>query len=248
MQLLNAQSDLSSQVQELRRNGSSEVLTAAEAQLSELSSVQQRLASGTISVAALRSEVTATVTAAIAIAGQVRAATTASALQADLALRTASADARRTVDAFVTDFYEKKIFDPYLRFASAEDEAAYREREAERQRAITTAQAENTPEGDLRAVALARAQLKDAGAHGAAGSPDYQPMVDNLDRAHASLDAQLRPASRTYDPLDEVAPAVTADASILAALRDAGVTTCDTSQRGHGVNHTIRDCVAVVRT
>lgn len=245
MQLLNAQSDLSSQVQELRRDGGSEVLSAAEAQLSELSQVQQRLASGIINVAALRSEVTAIVAAATAVATEARVSRTSHAQHAEAALTMASAEARHTVDAFVTDFYEKKVFDPYLRFASAEDEAAYRERAEERQRAIQAAHAEGTPEGTSRATDLTIAQLDDAGAHGASDSPDFQTWRNRLGHSRTSLTAAMAKSSdgppvsdpaNNRDPLEDISPNPHVDPSILAALKISGVTVSDPSATGHGLN------------
>lgn len=153
-------------------------------------------------------------------------------------LATASAQARRVTQDFVHDFYEKRIFDRYLRFDSAEDEKEYREREAARQKAIEKAQAENTPEGNLRAGELAEAQLKDAGAHGADLSPEYQPKLDQLRQGNASLKAVISSPQQQQADAAVLAAASTnrADhAKAAAALKNAGVIVADQSQTGHGV-------------
>ncbi|WP_150131398.1 hypothetical protein [Caulobacter mirabilis] len=249
MQLLNAQTELTSQIQELRRAGGAELLAAAEAQMTDLVGFQRRLASGTVSAAALRGEIVACVTAATNVAQQVRASALTSDRSAS-ALDVARTEARAAVNEFADAYYRDRIFDPYLRFSSAEEEEAYRKREAERQQQIERAKAEGTPEGDLRAVRLSRDQLRDAGAHGATASPDYARWDERFGRAETALEAQIgrgsrergntAPSAQNIDPLDDIAPNSNIDPALLASLRSAGVTVADQSQSGHGVTQSAK--------
>lgn len=110
--------------------------------------------------------------AAIAVAAQTAAAAGN--------LTAASAATRQNVESLSNDLFQRRIFDPYLGFASAEEEADYRAREAERQRAIAEQLALHTPEGDLMAGGLTAGQMLDANAHGAGASPEFQPRWDHL--------------------------------------------------------------------
>lgn len=71
-----------------------------------------------------------------------------------------------SIEAVGRDVFEKRVLDPYLCFASAVDEEAYRKRERERDEFRTHALALRTPEGDRRELELAQDQLRDAGGHG----------------------------------------------------------------------------------
>tara|TARA_R110002051_G_scaffold269600_1_gene329788 strand:+ start:4120 stop:4803 length:684 start_codon:yes stop_codon:yes gene_type:complete len=183
-------------------------------------------------LAAIRAEVMASVAASQTLAQQARS-TVASAQTAEMALHEASAVAHREVASFVHDFYEQKIFDPYLRFASPEDEAAYRQREEAYQRAINAASAAGTPEGNLQATRLAVAQLEDAGAHGADASPDYAPTLAGLRTAERGLAGELArssPAQRTVEAgeppasnVNGITASTTIDAELLAQLRGTGM-------------------------
>lgn len=86
-------------------------------------------------------------------------------------------DARSKVAGYANELFERKVFDPYLHFNSIEEETAYREREAQRKRAMEAALAEHTAHGDHRAAVLVYEQTVDAGAHGATASPDYQRVL-----------------------------------------------------------------------
>lgn len=193
--------------------------------------------SGLVSI---RAEVAAFVAAAQVIANQA-AASAATALTAEAALHLASEAARREVASFVEDFYEKKIFDPFLRFASAEDEAAYREREEKYQRDIQAARALGTPEGDLRALELVEAQMLDAKAHGAGDSGQFAPMAAGIASKKAALkaalggEAELGAPSPPADEATRTAPTPDKSADPLAALREAGVVLADPNEDGHGV-------------
>lgn len=218
----------------------------AQNQLSRLGGLHQRIeqmhGGG---LAAIRAEVMATVAASQAMSQQARTSTV-SAQAAEAALHAASEEAHRNVTTFMHDFYERKIFDPYLRFASPEEEEAYRKRETERERAIKTALAEGTPQGNLRANDLAIAQLEDAGAHGADASPEYQSSMARLRQGRAALTREMGVEAQAAgqapappaDPLVDIKSSVDIPGDVLAALRATGVVVADQSQTGHGVNAT----------
>ena len=151
------------------------------------------------------------------------------------ALQAASDAARRQVAQFEQDFYEKKIFDPYLRFASPDDEEAYRKREAERHAEIKAANDKGTPQGSLEASRLALDQLNDAGAHGADRSPDYQPKLDAMRSARAQLAAATEKqspatAAPPADPLDAASGNVALPADLVAGFRATGTSVADPGQ------------------
>ncbi len=246
-QIANAQSDIENQLAALReasnRSGDNSHLTQAQSQLLNLAQLQQRVGiADIVTLAGLRAEVNASVAAAQSVVQQAQAAGGASQI-AQAALYEASEKAHRTATDFVRDFYDRHIFDKYLEFADAKDEEDYRKREAERQAAIEKALAEHTPEGNLKAVQLERDQLKDAGAHGADRSPDYQRWNDRLAAANNDLGTALANApgksntvkSTTNDPLDAIKSASPAPPEVLANFRAAGVTLADQTGEGHGV-------------
>lgn len=111
MQLLNAQAEAAQQLAALQSGGApADLVGLAHSQLAELATVQQRLASGTVSAAMLRQEVT---TAVAAIGGTMQQARSASASsQAEITLERVRAEARQTINDFTRAFYEDRIFDP----------------------------------------------------------------------------------------------------------------------------------------
>lgn len=245
MQLLSAQAQVQEQLAQLRQIGASDLLAAVEGQSQMLAALQQQLASGAVPAAALRGDLAAIVATLTTTSGQAQAAAAAHATHAERTLLEASAQARQTAQNFVQAFYEDKIFDKYLTFKSDEEERAYREREAARQKAIEAELAKGTPQGNRRALELSRAQLEDAGRHGADQSPDYGAWVARSSESIASLDeAFARHAgdriafvtTPTQDVLDDIAPSATIDPAIVAALRAAGVAPTDPKLSGHGLN------------
>lgn len=137
-----------------------------------------------------------------------------------VSMRQASEAARASASSFAHDYYDRRMFDSYLKFASVEDEDEYRRREQERKQAIEKALAERTPEGDLRALDLSIEQLKDAGAHGAKRSPDYQPELDNMTEHRAALKTALSPQ---VDTVSAKAESGKPAPDPIAALKAAGV-------------------------
>lgn len=136
------------------------------------------------------------------------------------ALIEARENARHTVENVWAGM---KDFDPYLKFSSAEDERAYRDREAARLAQIEKEKAKNTPEGDLNAVRLTKQQLGDAGQHGADRSPDYASRLSALDDAENQLQPAMQ-ANRSTEKKSAPSPNHSDDlAAAMAAFADAGV-------------------------
>lgn len=231
------------------------VLTQGGVKLQQLNSLRDQLVGGAKDVTALRAEIASAVADIRAYTSQVGAATGAtqgasSEQAAQIALREASAASRKTVDDFERDFYERRIFDPYLRFASATDEETYRQNEAERRREIEKARAEHTPEGDLRAVNLSIDQLRDAGAHGADRSREFKPHLDALYKSSDALTSAIGASQRTTrqqveqgapaakdtpDPLASVGAKSPDAKGAVAVLIAAGLSGPQSDNLGHGV-------------
>lgn len=159
-------------------------------------------------------------------------------------LAAAAKAAREAVSDFADDYFGKRKFDPYLTFASDEEEREFRKREAQREKEIEAARAEGTPEGDKRAADLSLAQLEDAGAYGADKSADYEPLRTKLAESKAGLEAQLeagkpKPTPNVQmaaDPLDAPAPPADVPPDLLAKFKAAGVVVADQRGTGHGVS------------
>lgn len=164
-------------------NGGSSTDPRLAAILSQLTAVESRLALAlespgglTIDLAAIAALIGAS-EAAATNALQTIAAETARTAQEVV---TTSAATRREVETLSHDLYGRRIFDPFLRFTSEDEEAEYRAREEQRQRAILAQLAHHTPQGDLMAGGIAAGQLLDAHAHGAGASPEFQTRWDSL--------------------------------------------------------------------
>lgn len=238
-----AQIDIANAIAELARSGADSAALANQGQA--LQQLQRTVGTASLgSLLALRHEVAATSSSASALATQAisNAASTAAA-QANLS---PAERARATIEALHRDLFENKVLDPYLRFASPEDEEAYRKREREREAEIKRALALGTPEGDRRALELQQDQLRDAGAHGADRSPDYSGLVQRADAAMADLQPQAAHPSLADERIvaaQSEGRAMSDDGlgDILATLKAAGVTTpaIQASDAGHGVAVTV---------
>jgi uncharacterized protein YukE len=245
-----AQRDLSAQLDALRRADTSylhqDILSQGASKLHALNALRDQLVGGAKDVTALRASVASAVADIRAYTSSARDA--ASAAQgsptqaASLALQKASEAAHDTAAGFMHGYYDRRIFDPYLKFASVNDEEEYRRREDERKRAMDKALAEKTPEGTLRANQLALEQLKDAGAHGADKSPEYQRWVSKLESSSSTLSskieqhaADISKSAKASDPLDTVKPEAAVSPDLVASLRAAGVIAADPNGSGHGV-------------
>lgn len=218
-QLLAAQNQLEAQMSELRRVAADPGLIAeCGTQLSFLSNLQQNIATATpATMASMHAEIAASMNAVAGIAQQARIAANDVALgSAQLAATTAAT--RQTVTDLSSDLYERRIFDPYLKFASPEDEAEYRKREAENQRYIREQLEKKTPEGTLNAAGGAADQMLDANAHGAGDSPDFalrwQRLRKDLDNQRSAVKAEGKSTEECDNRIK---------ASVRRFLRDKGV-------------------------
>jgi hypothetical protein len=118
------------------------------------------------------------------------------------AVVTTSAATRDEVKSLEQDMFEHKIFDAYLHFSSPEDEAAYREREAEAHKYIDQQLARGTPEGDLNAGGGLQGQMLDAHAHGAGDSPDFMPRWNALAEKTQRQRTAMRAAGQSTEEYD----------------------------------------------
>jgi len=254
-QIAGAQSDIEHRLAELSNavahGGDGSALAHAKIQLSTLSRLQRRIGEASPgNLTALRGEVMATVAATQALAQQANVTGAPTYQTAEVALQRASEGARVSVTSFMHDYYDRHAFDRYLKFTSSEDEEEFRRREGERKKAIDTAMAEHTPQGDLKAANLSVEQLKDAGAHGADTSPVYQRTLRDLEANTQKLATQIdlskgqaaekgKGAQASAEKRDnaEFGAAVTPD--VLANIRATKIAVADQSQEGHGL--TARD-------
>ncbi|MFZ5746902.1 MAG: hypothetical protein ACOY45_04505 [Pseudomonadota bacterium] len=157
-------------------NGSA--LSQGQQHLRALKDFQRRIATADpASIAALRHDLSTMLATTHAAADQARSAAADARLESTVELAHLAAASRERVTSLLRDMSR---FDPYLRFASPEDEAEYRAREAERRAAMETELAKGTPEGDLNAAAGAIGQMVDAKAHGAGDSPEFRERWDTL--------------------------------------------------------------------
>jgi hypothetical protein len=92
----------------------------------------------------------------------------------------ASLETRHETETLAHDVFDQRIFDPYLRFKSQNDEEEYRRREADNKRYIEQQLAKHTPEGDLNAGGGMIGQMLDAHDHGAGASPQFMPKFNAL--------------------------------------------------------------------
>ena len=220
------------------RGGDNSPLALAQSQLIALTRLQRRVSEvGAGGLASMCGEVTAMVAATQAVAQPGTALDVQAQKLAQVSLQQASVAARESVASFARDYYENRIFDRYLKFASVEDEEEYRRREEERKQAIDKALAEHTPRGDLRANQFAIDQLKDAGVHGAARSPEYKARLEQLQRTNRDLtnavnESRDKSAAKTAaDALDPNAedPPAGISPDVIAQLRCAKVSAASNS-------------------
>ena len=250
-QIETAQQDLSAQLDALRRADTShlreDVLSSGSAKLQQLSALRDQLVGGAKDVTALRASIASAVADIRAYTSDVRS-TVATAEQnissrtMSIALQQASSAARATTTSFVRDYYDNHIFDSYLHFASTEDEEEYRRREEQHKKDIEKARAEHTPQGDLTALKISIEQMKDAGAHGANRSPEYQQRYDKLNAAAEALTTELaktpnkaKQQAAVADPLDAAKPTANVSPELIANLRASGIAVPSQDGTGHGI-------------
>lgn len=240
-QLVGAQLELQKIVAELARNGAS--TTLGDNQLQALAQLQRAVSVADLkSLIALRSEIGAAVTSSQTAVQEGRSV-------ADNATAVSpAAAARQTISEIGHDYYDRKVLDPYLKFSSEEDEAAYRKRERENKEAYDREMAKGTLEGDRHATEIMQRQLQDAGAHGATASPEFAGLMAKTQQAKADLLGQAQ-TSATTDPAPSKSSARAADAQlddVLATLKAAGVQTTETSV--DNAHHGLSDQTRPMRT
>lgn len=108
-------------------------------------------------------------------------------------LAATSAATRDETRSLAHDVFARRIFAPFLRFESAEDEEAFRKREADAHKYIEAQLARGTPEGNLNAGGGMLGHMLDAHAHGAGDSPEFMPrwnaLAEKLERQRAAMHA-----------------------------------------------------------
>ena len=185
-QLVAAQFDLETVLAELERSGLS--TDAVRSNLQALGYLQRQIGTANpATLTALRGEVAAGAATSRAVAQQSRV--TATTESASEKLADAITRSRAVVDSIVSDVFDRRIFDPYLRFGSTDEEAAYRQREADRRALIEAERAKGTPQGDLNASGAAVGQMADAYAHGDGYTPVFRQRWNVVVEATARLRA-----------------------------------------------------------
>jgi len=151
-------------------------------------------------LAAFREQVATVIAQSTAVVSAARDAAVATMSAGEVAR--ISAETRRQTEELSRDVYERKIFDPYLKFASAEEEDAYRHREAEAKRYMDEELAKGTPEGDLNAAGAAQGQMLDAAAHGAADSPEFKERWEALEKTAREQREAVRASGGSTEEYD----------------------------------------------
>ncbi len=208
-------------------------------QLHQLNALRDQLVGGAKDLPALRANVTAVVAAIHAYASDARAAAASASVASSAAqaqLQQVDAIARANVGSLTHDIFERRIFDPYLHFATKEDEEAYRHRGEDAKRYIDQQLAQHTPQGDLNASAATVAHLNDAEAHGAGAYPGFQELKSKAEGDYQSLRAAMKAAgystvdadrrlttangakadTKTVDPLDAITSAAPVSSEVVA--------------------------------
>jgi len=239
-QLAGAQLALEAVIAELSRNGGDvTILAELRNQIVSVIDLRQHVGSASRSeLASIRREV-ASVTAASQTLAQ-HAASSGSAVVSHPTMTHQQAHA--AIQSVSHDLFDRHVLDPYLQFASEEDERAYRRREQENAEALKRALALNTPAGSLHAAAILERQLDDAEAHGAGASPEFAALRERNNQARLAISAaqQAGPGAAKPKPEATELPASAKEADLseaVAALKAAGVSTLTTPEHAprHGM-------------
>ena len=141
-------------------------------------------------------------------------------------LAAASAATRDDVVSLSHDVFDQKLFDRYLHFSSAQDEAAFRTHAAEVHKYVDAQLARGTAEGNLNAGGGMVDYMLDAKTHGAGDSPDFMPRWNRLaadtQREHAAMTAAGQ-STAEYDR--------TVTASVRRFLKAKGMTDAEIDKR-----------------
>jgi hypothetical protein len=222
-----------------RIDGDPSALAAAQLQSQALAGLSLQIATADArALPGMRAEIMAAIAATSSVAQQASTSPAVAALPDAEARRAA---ARQTIQSVAHDIFERKVFDPYLEFASAKDEEEYRKRERERDALVLDQLAKGTPEGTRLATDATIAQIEDAGAHGADRSPGFAAKLAAARNARDVLREQ-QPNSPDMQVEHSSPPEQTATDSteldeIAAVLQSSGVAHSYTSSgsQGHGL-------------
>lgn len=186
-QLVGAQFELERALAEMIPGNGGSALAEGQQQLRMLKDLQAQIGTaGQKDLSAMRAAIGAAVTGAQTALQQSRTA----ANQPDAALLAEVAQtSREQVATLMRDMHR---FDPDLRFASADDETAYRQREAARRADTDAQQAKHNPQGDLNAAGGVVGQMADAKAHGAGDNPEFQQRWNELVATTEKLRDEVR--------------------------------------------------------
>lgn len=224
-QLVAAQFDLEAVLTELARSGNP--TEATQSQLQRLTTLQHSIgAASPEALNQMRAEIVATVNGAQAIAQQGRASSSTDDRAADPAQQS-----RRSLTAIQRDLFESRVLDPYLQFASADDEEEYRQRERERNEAMQRELAKGTLEGQRRANEIAAAQMADARAHGADASPDFGRLQSQIEQNSLAIRQQEQAQSPVPASADNIGLALAAAGVSLAAETESNAIAPDRRPR-----------------
>lgn len=219
--LIAAQGGIEAALEDLKRAGTAsdtdaDTVARCASQLAAILSLRDGLSSTPASaLPGLRASVAATVSATHSVAQSARA----SAVNIETAALLASAaSTRNEVEALQVDLFGRRIFDPFLRFASREDEEAYRRREEENRRYIEQQLAAKTPEGDLNAAGATMVQMLDAHARGAGDSPEFAARWNRLVDTTRRHREAVRADGRSTEEFDR-----NLKASVQRYLREKGL-------------------------
>jgi hypothetical protein len=220
-QLSSAQRELDLAMLDMREAGADEsAIATLRAQAQNLVQLQRAVTDrGRGSLDDLKGPITAAIAASTAVAMSGRETALAAKGTDAASMAAISAATRREVESLSRDMHERKIFDPYLSFASAEEEAEYRRREAENKRYIDAELAKGTPEGDLNAAGAAQGQMLDTAAHGAADSPEFKERWEALEKTAREQREAVRASGGSTEEYDK-----RIEDSVRRFLRSKGLT------------------------
>jgi hypothetical protein len=114
----------------------------------------------------------------------------------------ASAATRQEVQDLSRDVFDRHIFEPYLRFSSADDEAGFRARTAATQNYVKAQLDRGTAEGNLNAGGGMMDYMLNAHAHGAGKSPEFMPHWNRLAEDTERQRGAMHAAGQSTDEFD----------------------------------------------
>lgn len=185
-QLVVAQFDLETVITALMRSGGD--AATAQTQLQNITQLRQQIGTASpTALAALRSEIVAAVAQSQSAVQDARTAASGAVAADGATVASLASTSREQVNSLMRDMHR---FDKELDFDTPQEEAAYRQREAERRAFIEQEQRKGTPQGDLNAAGGALGQMADAHAHGA-DSPAFQQRWNELADSTQKLRAAI---------------------------------------------------------